>query len=142
MHPLPPVSQDIASWEQWQVKTETVPTPVFIWTRSARIYDWNARRTGEWDFVHGGIDVLLEQLHLLLRQDDLLSQARAYWGICNIAELLLNFHLHSGHLTEVTNIIASHIHPDDFLLPGIPHTPGNRPVSPILEDHDDLQWEI
>ncbi|KZO91283.1 hypothetical protein CALVIDRAFT_602324, partial [Calocera viscosa TUFC12733] len=124
----PPVDRSIGSWEEWQLRTEHLP-PVISkqlagtrgviefderraqWIEHTKtIYGWDARCTGDWEFVRGGIQVLLKEYRAAYKYNDLMrlypSQQRAYWAMCDIAELLLKYHLRNGHEAAVTNVIA------------------------------------
>ncbi|KZO97748.1 hypothetical protein CALVIDRAFT_526502 [Calocera viscosa TUFC12733] len=125
MADLPPVDRTIASWELWQTRTEHLPSVVASglasiggarefearrkqWIQHTQsIYAWNARRAGEWEFVHGGIGALLKEYRDIYMHADIQSQERAYWDTCDVAELLLNFHLRNGHEEMVTEVIRN-----------------------------------
>ncbi|KZT60679.1 hypothetical protein CALCODRAFT_492233 [Calocera cornea HHB12733] len=156
---LPPINPTLAAWEQWQELTEHLPRAVkealarqggilqfekrrAEWREYTQsIYPWDARRAGNWDFVYGGIVALLEEYHSMRMHDDVWSQQRAYWATCDIAELLLNFHLISGRYEDVGEVISRHIkHPDSTIEEVL--SAGDREASPERDERDDLGWEI
>ncbi|KZO91331.1 hypothetical protein CALVIDRAFT_541950 [Calocera viscosa TUFC12733] len=154
----PPVDRSIRSWEKWQLRTEHLPPVISKQLAGARgviefderraqwiehtktIYGWDARRAGDWEFVCGGIQVLLKEYRAAYKYDDLMSQQRAYWATCDIAELLLKYHLRNGHEAAVINVIARHIKHPDVQLQQTP-TPSVPERSTELDIRDDLVWE-
>ncbi|KZT54314.1 hypothetical protein CALCODRAFT_510865 [Calocera cornea HHB12733] len=152
----PPINATLPAWEQWQELTERLPPVVkegllrprgilefeerrAAWIKhTSTIYSWDARRAGEWDFVLGGIYALLKEYKAVELHDDMQSQERGYWAICDIAELLQNFHLENGRYLLVNELVSRHIkHPDTYEKV----IRGDREDTPELDVRDDLSWE-